>query len=249
MSTASTWVQRTPQPSPRARLLCFPYGGGGASYFRAWQELLGEEIEVCAIQLPGREGRYSEPRLREIEPLLTVLRDELAPLLQGPPVHLFGYSLGAGIAHAFATQCLQESTRADIRSIIACACSAGVQDRRDTGTYTDESFLAFIDSLGGLPAAVMANPGLRAIALGILRDDFSLAESINLADAPPISVPVMALGGDSDPSVSLAGLEAWRNKTTATFERHLYCGDHFFFNQHAPSALARIKEHVLRNDD
>lgn len=249
MSTANTWVQCTPQPSPRARLLCFPYGGGGASYFRPWQELLGEEIEVCAIQLPGREGRYSEPRLRRIEPLLQMLNDELAPLLQGPPVHLFGYSLGAGVAHAFAAQCLRDDTQANIRSLIACACSASVNDRRNTETYTDESFLAFIDSLGGLPATVMANPGLLAIALGILRDDFTLAESINLADADPISIPVIALGGDCDPSVSVVGLEAWRHKTTASFERQLYSGDHFFFNQHAPSVLAHIKEYVLRIAD
>lgn len=240
------WVQRSPQPAPRARLLCFPYGGGGASFFRPWQTLLGEEIEVCAIQLPGREGRYSEPRIRHIEPMLAVLRDVLAPLLQGPPVHLFGYSLGAGLAHAFAAQCLREDTRANIHSLTACACSAAAQDRRSTGTYTDEAFLAFIDSLGGLPATVMANPGLRTIALGILRDDFTLAESINLADAAPVSIPIIALGGDCDPSVSALGLEAWRHKTTASFEGKLYSGDHFFFNQHAPSVLKELRDHILR---
>ena len=46
--------------NPKIRLFCFPYGGGGASIYREWQKNLPDSIEVCPIQLPGREDRMNE---------------------------------------------------------------------------------------------------------------------------------------------------------------------------------------------
>ena len=39
------------------RLICFPYAGGGPSLFRGWPLELSQQVEVCAVQLPGREAR------------------------------------------------------------------------------------------------------------------------------------------------------------------------------------------------
>jgi medium-chain acyl-[acyl-carrier-protein] hydrolase len=57
-----SWVI-CPKPQPRAslRLFCFAYAGGGASAFHKWLQLVPAEIEVCLIQLPGRENRLIEP--------------------------------------------------------------------------------------------------------------------------------------------------------------------------------------------
>ncbi|MGB5041903.1 MAG: thioesterase domain-containing protein, partial [Nitrospira sp.] len=35
------------------RLICFPYAGGGPSLFRGWPLELSQQVEVCAVQLPG----------------------------------------------------------------------------------------------------------------------------------------------------------------------------------------------------
>ena len=54
--TDDRWIVRfRPVHRPGLRLICFPYAGGGASIYRSWAEEISGDIEVCAIQLPGRE--------------------------------------------------------------------------------------------------------------------------------------------------------------------------------------------------
>src|SRR5262245_26039610 len=81
----------------RVRLFCFPYAGGGASIFRAWPELTPPEIEVCPVQLPGREGRLLEPPFSSIQPLIEVLSEVLQPYLD-MPYAFFGHSMGSLIS-------------------------------------------------------------------------------------------------------------------------------------------------------
>ncbi|MZE55068.1 hypothetical protein GTY86_28075, partial [Streptomyces sp. SID5770] len=58
----SPWVRRAARPGrPRLRLLCFPYAGMGASLYRSWPGLLPEDVEVVAVQPPGREDRARDP--------------------------------------------------------------------------------------------------------------------------------------------------------------------------------------------
>src|SRR5579862_3518131 len=74
MTSPSTDLQewlpyRKARPDARIRLFCFAYAGGTASMFRGWQERLPSHVEVCAVQLPGRESRIQEPPLTRMKPL------------------------------------------------------------------------------------------------------------------------------------------------------------------------------------
>ena len=51
---------REVNPRARVRMFCFPYAGGGASAYRGWAAPLPPDVEVCPVQLPGREGRLRE---------------------------------------------------------------------------------------------------------------------------------------------------------------------------------------------
>src|SRR5215213_10719856 len=82
-------------------LFCFPYAGGGASVFRDWIGALGSSVEVCPVQLPGREGRFREPAFTRLAPLVDSLVESLGSHLDRP-FALFGHSLGALIAFEFA---------------------------------------------------------------------------------------------------------------------------------------------------
>lgn len=96
------WIAyREPQQQARMRLFCFPYGGGGASLYRHWQQELPDTIEVCPVQMPGREGRMNEAPVSEMSALINALIEHLQPEFN-LPFAFFGHSFGALIAYELA---------------------------------------------------------------------------------------------------------------------------------------------------
>ena len=99
MSDMQKWLARQPvRGESRLRLICLPFAGGGAQTYRNYAQMLPAGIEVCAVQLPGRERRFGEPAptsvLETVAQLLPIMR-QLVDL----PYVVFGHSLGAH-AHA-----------------------------------------------------------------------------------------------------------------------------------------------------
>ena len=96
-----------PQPDATLRLFCLPFAGGGASIYRGWGKLLGPTIEVCPIQLPGRENRFSEPAFKNAQALAQALANQLQ-LYSNKPFVIYGHSMGALLAFEL-TRALQSN--------------------------------------------------------------------------------------------------------------------------------------------
>ncbi len=89
------WIaNRKIQANAQVRLFCFPYGGGGASIYREWQQEFPDFIEVCPIQLPGRENRLEEQPLDNLDILVSMLASQLNPQFN-LPFAFFGHSFGS----------------------------------------------------------------------------------------------------------------------------------------------------------
>ena len=104
-SSVSTRWLACPQLNPQARmrLFCFPYAGGGASIFHRWPGKLPTMVEVCAVLLPGRGNRLTEPPFIQLSPLVQTLTEALLPHLT-TPFAFFGHSMGALIGFELARQ-------------------------------------------------------------------------------------------------------------------------------------------------
>ncbi|WP_323118085.1 thioesterase II family protein [Burkholderia alba] len=228
-----------------SRLICFPYGGGGASIYRGWQSALGETVDVCAVQLPGRESRFAETACTDIDALLEAMLPELLPLFDRP-VFLFGYSMGAAIAYKLAAYCRVNGIAVDLRGLICCARKApDRQPGQDALAHlTDEEFLLHIVSLDGKAESLFQNEGLRAIALRLLRADFLLSASVVEPDDGVLDVPLTAIGGTSDPTVSLDQLDAWRRLTRGPYTRLTLPGGHFFMNDNLDDFMNILRDVV-----
>src|SRR5436309_3054681 len=94
--------------NPTTRLFCFPYAGGGAAVYRSWGPLLPPEIEVHAIEYPGRAYLRDQPA-NTMDGLIDVLCPEILPLLD-KPFAFFGHSYGSIVAFALA-KLLQKDNR------------------------------------------------------------------------------------------------------------------------------------------
>jgi medium-chain acyl-[acyl-carrier-protein] hydrolase len=221
----------TPQPRPSAplRLFCFPYAGMGASAYRPWAAELPADVELCAVQPPGRETRMREPAFADLSQLAAAIGEHILPLLDRPFV-FFGHSMGALTAFEVARR-LARSGGATPAYLIASAHQAPRLPRRESPLHElpDAAFVAEIQRrYGGIPDEVLAHRELLELLLPGLRADMTAIERYEYQPGEPLGCPILAIGGTFDARVSVADLEAWRDETTAEFSTRRLHGGHFF---------------------
>jgi hypothetical protein len=79
--------------SAAIRLFGIPYAGGSASVYCACGQIAPRQVEVCAVELPGRGSRIAEAPFVRLMPLVRALGDAIARLLDRP-LALFGSQQG-----------------------------------------------------------------------------------------------------------------------------------------------------------
>jgi medium-chain acyl-[acyl-carrier-protein] hydrolase len=237
----SRWIT-CPAPNPQAamRLFCLPFAGGGASIYRAWPAALPSWVEVCPVQLPGREERYSEPAHTSVTGVSRALARELTPWLD-KPFAIFGHSMGALLAFETARALRHAGARMPA-ALLAAAYPAPQEavTRTPIHQLPDRAFIEEMRRMEGTPEAVLANAELMAFMLPVLRADFEACDTYAFVEEQPLEVALAVYGGADDREVDRAGLEAWRHTTRGAFSLRLFPGGHFFVQAHRDSLLADI---------
>src|SRR5262245_25071207 len=123
-----------PRPQAAIRLFCFPYAGGGASVFRGWANGLPGSVEVCPVQIPGRETRFREPAFTRLPLLIEAVAESLGPHLDRP-FALFGHSLGALVAFELARH-LQRERGPEPVHLFVSGCGAPQTRGQETLLHT-----------------------------------------------------------------------------------------------------------------
>jgi medium-chain acyl-[acyl-carrier-protein] hydrolase len=232
-----------PQPQARLRLFCFPYAGGGASIFRAWPEGLPAEIEVCSVQLPGRERRLREAPITRLSPLVDILAQVLRPAMH-LPFAFFGHSMGALIAFDLARRLRQQGGPRPLQVFIS-AHRAPHLSSPDLPIHQLPT-PAFLEQLqqryNAIPPAVLAEKELMDLFLPTLRADFAIHETYVYQAEAPLSCPLSAFGGLQDRRVGRDGLDAWGEQTRNRFSLRMFPGDHFFLQSARVQLLQALSE-------
>lgn len=227
---------RIVKPSARLRLFCFPYAGAGASVFRSWANEAPPGLEICPVQLPGRELRHEEVAYSRVEPLVEALCAELGPLLD-LPYALFGYSMGALIAFELGRTLSTRSTP-PIHLVAAARRAPQRPDRRSPIHHlSDEDFIHEIGKYEGTPTEILQNVEVLQFFLPTLRADFAVCETYNYKPGKPLDCALTVYGASADPDVTQDDLEAWSAETRSACKIHLFAGSHFFI-QKSPHLLS-----------
>ncbi|MFC7439846.1 thioesterase II family protein [Laceyella putida] len=246
MSTKTNQVlmYRKPNPQAELRLFCFPYAGGGASIYTNWQTRFSKRVEVCPVQLPGRENRMLETPISSMAQLVPQLADELEGYLDQPFL-FFGHSMGALISFEL-TRELRRRNQPLPQKLIVSAKSAPHVPRRKSFGYasSDVELIAELRELNGTPEEVLQSEELMELFLPIIRADFELVTRYAYQEEEPLSCPILALGGTEDADVPPENLAAWQQVTTGDFSLRLFAGDHFYLFQENTDALDKIIETV-----
>lgn len=231
------------KPGARVKLFCFPYAGGGASVFLPWAEQLGDDVEVCAIQLPGRENRIREAYPTTVAEISRAVAADLTLRFDGT-FAFFGHSLGTLIAYEVAQHLRRFGRPQPARLLMSAHRAPQIPSpRAPTWNLPDLEFQRRLTELNGTPRAVLEDRDLKELILPRMRADIRLDETYAHAvtDAP-LACPITVFGGTRDAETPTPHLEAWRHVTGGRFELRMFDGDHFFIHSHRTSLLDAVKE-------
>ena len=240
---SARWLKRLTSPDGRGhQVLCFPHSGGAASAYRPLAAGLSGQLRVVAVQYPGRQDRVDEPVVTDLHELA----DRIAAVLDRTPLDgpcvFFGHSMGAILAYEVA----QRLGGSGPAALVASARPAPSRVRLTTNYLLDDA--AFADGLvrlGGTAAAVLADPGLRALLLPMVRGDYQASETYRHRGDPPLRCPVVALAGDRDSTTTPQDVRAWSAHTAGSFRMATLSGGHFYLNDHWPAVADVIRGTAL----
>lgn len=228
-------------------LFCFASAGDVASdLFSGWGEALGDDVAVVPVDYPGRGLRTDDSPVETARHLVDDAIDFIRRTRRGGDSWaLFGHSLGALVAYEVASELGSSGLSGELLALIA----SGRRPPGDPSTVRiseldDVELIDRAASWGGIPRDFLARSSLRPLIVERLRRDLRFGES-QIAVGPPLSCPVIVLGGAADPLVEVDSLARWDGATRATATVHLFDGDHFFLRSRADEVTA-VVGHALR---
>jgi medium-chain acyl-[acyl-carrier-protein] hydrolase len=239
-----------PLENAQLRLYCFHYAGGAAGMFGNWVRALPDNVEVRAIQLPGRWERLDEPLFTEMPKLIEALSRDLNEEFRKPYAFL-GFSIGARIAFELARKIRRDISRGSDLTLpvqffsISRAAPDFISKRLSFLNLDDTEFLNVVaEHFEGIPKELLEEEEFRKMFAPILRADLLLLENCKYENELPFSFPVSVMGGINDSDVPEIALEKWASHTSGKFELHrLPCG-HFLTKDAEIKALGIISQQL-----
>jgi surfactin synthase thioesterase subunit len=241
----AAWCRRyRPSPAATARLVCLPHAGGSASFFLPVASALSADVDVIAVQYPGRQDRRTEQPLTDVHALADRIH---GVLLRQPhlPVTFFGHSLGATIA--FETVRRLDAAGHTPAHLFASGRRAP-SCHRDESVHrrADDGIIAEVRRLNGTASGLLRDDELMRATLPALRADFQAAETYRCDPGVTIGCAVTVLTGDADPKTSVAEADAWAGHTTSTCTTRVFAGGHFFLTDHAAEITSLLQDHFKK---
>ena len=193
-----------PRPQARGtrRLFCFPHAGGDVTAFTGLAAALAPGLEVWAVRLPGRGGRFCEPMPTAFDSLVAAATAGIGRHLR-PGAVFYGQSLGALLAYEVA-RALPSAMRPNL--VVPASASAPAAW---TGTVPDgpgaAAELLRLCGLGELLLAAGTDAALRELALATIRADLAVCRDYRYRIQPVPGFAVNAVTGADDPMVGAAG--------------------------------------------
>ena len=235
---------REANPRARLRMFCFPYAGGGASAYRGWAASLPKDVEVCPVQLPGRESRLREPAFERPGPLITAAADALQPWMQDLPFVFFGHSMGAMISFELSRELRRRGQTLPLHIFVSGRRSPKSAPREEPiHALPEPEFIEKLRELNGTPEEVLQHAELMKLLIPVLRSDFAVNETYGYTEEEPFDFGISAFGGLGDKEVSRDECADWKSETRGRFRLRMLPGDHFVLHR----AKDMITEAVARD--
>ncbi|MGW7349857.1 alpha/beta fold hydrolase [Streptomyces sp. Z26] len=238
------WCRRFhPAPDASERLVCFPHAGGSASFYFPVSAALNPNVDVVAIQYPGRQDRRKEPGVDSVEVLADRVAEALGDLTDRPTT-FFGHSMGAVVAFEVAHR-LEKAGQKPVRRLFASGRRAPSRHRDEqVHKRDDDGLVAELRELAGTDAQVLGDEELLRMILPAIRSDYTAVETYASGGDLTVDAPITVLIGDNDPKSSVEEAADWSKHTTAGSEMQVFTGGgHFYLSERAAEVTALLRKH------
>ncbi len=248
-SEQDKWIVRfSKKETPRLRLFCFPYFAGGASVFSSWPSFLPKDIEVCAIQFPGREERIGETPFLDLEALVSKIVSLMKPLLDCP-FAFYGHSLGAVVAFEVAR--ILDKEKLSPKQFIAGSWGAphlkwpfmNLENISEEDIQKEENSELMKEHLKTLeiPSSVLEDEKLMNEMMPSLRADvIMIGKRHNFQNGGAENFPITAIAGEKDTVFGISQVQGWGKHTKNSFAFHTISGGGHLFVRDQKEELLKI---------
>ena len=226
----------TPHNRGSVRVICFPHAGGSASTFRSWAGQLHPNIELFAVQYPGREERIQETFACQPQRLIDDILQALV-LIQDKPCIYLGHSLGGRLALAVALQ----SSLPPAQLIVSGCTTPYTARHHHLLRLTRSTMVEALRESGAIHSAIYSNADLLDFYLPLIRADLHLANQLVFPMETRCSSPVLFLHGEDDRWVDQQDARDWERLACGRFQQQNFPGDHMFIYQHRKSVIDAIQ--------
>jgi len=247
MNSSSIIYIPKPNPTAKLRIFCFPYGGGSASTYVSWPDLLSPELEVAVVQLPGRGIRLLEPPYQTMAEIVKNLVPAISAMAHTPYI-IFGHSLGARIAYEVITELQQYNYPLPLHFIASGAWAPGsIRKNEPIHQLPNTEFIKEIIELNTAQREVLENAEMIALLLPVLRADFKINETHKFETKKIVPIKVSVVSGDEDHDIEPSHLELWFSLFTSNTGIHWISGNHFFVDSNKSSVIDLVRQLTIKS--
>ncbi|WP_228287530.1 thioesterase II family protein [Serratia ureilytica] len=208
-----------------------------ATAFQGWSPSLHQDIELYAVQYPGREERANEAPLCHPQSLINQLIPALQPL-QDKPLIFFGHSLGGRVALALATALPQPP----LQLIISASSSPFLARHSSLLRMPRAALLNALCAGEGLDASLIGDSALLDYYLPLIRADLMLSSQLLFPAQPGYRAPLAMFYGENDELIDRQDLLDWRRIAQGDFQQRTFAGGHMYITTQRDAVIAGIHQ-------
>jgi medium-chain acyl-[acyl-carrier-protein] hydrolase len=228
-----------PRARAEYRVVCFPWAGAGPTVFFPWLPLFPDDIELCAVRLPGREASFAEAPFQSFDEASTAVARALDDLNIKRTI-LFGHSIGALLA--FQTAELLEINAAAPPELLVVAAAAPPRSDHNGRSMSElsdnELWTTLLARNSGI--AVTVPLSIRQLLLRQLRADLALLDAPSGSTPRSLAMPIIAYAGTSDLALDRATVRDWEQFSRAGADVQWFEGGHFFLRDAAADVVRQL---------
>lgn len=230
----------------KIRIFLFHYAGGSASAFHGWEKYFRPDIDVFAVQAPGRDSRFSESPISDMGVMTDCLLNEINHYLDIPCVFV-GHSMGGLIAYELARK-LESMERGSILHLVLSAVRAPFLPDVRPSIYNlpYEEIIEALKDYSKTSNEVLENPDVMQLFIPMLRADFSVGDTFKFHSHPKLKCRVSLFSGMNDDFVPIVDAKAWHSLVDCPIRYIDFEGGHFFIHDEQDKFVAALREIVIK---